>query len=129
MTLLTAEGCFHRMRDEATPASPDANCTVEIEHEDKLAEEIEHDLHARHGTLLGGAALYRSLGFPTAAAMRQAFSRGKVPVPVFEIPDRRGRFARTRDVALWLARCMASSQVRPAQPIDAARVAAEETDM
>lgn len=103
---------------------------MEIESENKLAEEIEHDLHARHGAVLGGAALYRSLGFPTAAAMRQAFSRGKVPVPVFEIPDRRGRFARTRDVAQWLARCMATSQLRPAQPTVATSDAvAEETDM
>lgn len=59
--------------------------------------------------MLGGAALYRALGFPTAAAMRQAVSRGRVPVPLFDIENRRGRFALTRDVALWLARCRGKS--------------------
>jgi hypothetical protein len=78
---------------------------VEIDSEAKLAQEIEGGLYERHGPMLGGAALYRALGFPTAAAMRQAVSRGRVPVPLFDIEKRRGRFALTRDVALWLARC------------------------
>jgi hypothetical protein len=103
---------------------------VQVDSEDQLAQEIEHGLHQRHGPVLGGAALYRALGFPTAAAMRQAFSRGKVPVPVFDIPDRRGRFALTRDVAIWLARCKAMSRLLPSQHTAAATTAAvKETDM
>lgn len=101
------------MCDWATPDPPDANETVEIDNEDKLAQEIEHGLHERHGPMLGGAALYRALGFPTAAALRQAVSRGRIPVPLFDIENRRGRFALTRDVALWLARCRAAALDKP----------------
>lgn len=61
------------------------------------------DLEAQHGPLLSGPPLYRALGLPSAAAFRQAASRGQLPVPVFTIPNRRGRFALTRDVAAWLA--------------------------
>lgn len=61
------------------------------------------DLEAQHGPLLSGPPLYRALGLPSAAAFRQAASRGQLPVPIFTIPNRRGRFALTRDVAAWLA--------------------------
>lgn len=62
------------------------------------------DMERQYGPLLGGAALYRALGLPSAAAFRQAASRNALPVPVFAIPHRRGRFALTREVAVWLAR-------------------------
>lgn len=72
-----------------------------------VKQELEHqlmaDLEARHGPLLNGRALYRALGLPSADAFRQAASRGQLPVRVFMIPNRRGRFALTRDVAHWLA--------------------------
>ncbi|WP_457389281.1 hypothetical protein [Roseateles sp. P5_E1] len=103
---------------------------MEIDSEDKLAQEIERGLHERHGPMLGGAALYRALGFPTAAAMRQAISRGRVPVPLFDIEKRRGRFALTRDVALWLARCRTKSLTQSMPPQDAAAsTATKENDM
>jgi hypothetical protein len=92
---------------------------VEIDSEAKLAQEIERGLHERHGPMLGGAALYRALGFPTAAAMRQAVARGRVPVPLFDIENRRGRFALTRDVALWLASCRTKSLAQAIPPHDA----------
>ena len=118
------------MRDRATPASSNANCTVETDSEDKLAREIEQSLHERHGPMLGGAALYRALGFPTAAAMRQAIARGRVPVPLFDIEKRRGRFALTRDVALWLANCRANSLTPPVPTThQGAMKAREESDM
>lgn len=67
------------------------------------------DLEAQHGPLLSGPPLYRALGLPSAAAFRQAASRGQLPVPIFAIPNRRGRFALTRDVAAWLARLRATA--------------------
>lgn len=80
--------------------------------------------------MLGGAALYRALGFPTAAAMRQAVARGRVPVPLFDIENRRGRFALTRDVAHWLARCRTKSLTQGTPPHDAAAtMATKEHDM
>lgn len=69
-----------------------------------LAELLERDLIARHGSpLLGGDNLRSALGYPSVEALRQAISRGTVPVPVFAVEHRRGKFALARDVAAWLA--------------------------
>ena len=86
--------------------------------QDQLAHEIEQVLREQHGEVLGGAALYRTLGFRTSAAMRQAKARGKLPVPVFPIAHRRGRFALTHEVARWLASCRMNSfcQAENAEP-------------
>jgi hypothetical protein len=103
---------------------------MEIEGDNQLAQEIERSLHERHGPMLGGAALCRALGFPTAAAMRQAVSRGRMPVPLFDIENRRGRFALTRDVARWLARCRAAGLTQPSSvQQNATAPAAKENDM
>lgn len=67
------------------------------------------DMERQYGPLMGGTALYRALGLPSAAAFRQAASREVLPVQVFSIPHRRGRFALTREVALWLAGLKAST--------------------
>lgn len=77
------------------------------QHREAATQALEHqlaaDLEAQHGPLLNGWALYRALGLPSAEAFRQAASRGQLPVRVFTIPNRRGRFALTREVAHWLA--------------------------
>ena len=56
-----------------------------------------------HGPLLGGDVLIAALGHRTAASLRQARRRGQVVVPLFTVPNRRGWFALTLDVADWLA--------------------------
>jgi len=56
-----------------------------------------------HGEIIGGEALYRCLGFRSARSFQRALQAGNLPVQTFLLPGRRGRFARTRDVALWLA--------------------------
>jgi hypothetical protein len=68
-----------------------------------LAEALEAKLMKDEGSLLSGDALRRALGYRSLDALRQAISRGTVPVPVFTLPNRRGRFALTCDVAIWLA--------------------------
>lgn len=76
-----------------------------------LAELLERDLLTRYGSpLLGGEDLRSALGYPSAEAMRQAISRGTMPVPVFVVAHRRGKFALAKDVATWLAalRCSAT---------------------
>ena len=65
---------------------------------DALAEELLDT----SGPLLSSTALWRTLGFPSSAAFRQAKARGELNVKVFKIPRRRGTFAFTRDVAQWL---------------------------
>ncbi len=56
----------------------------------------------RYGPVIGGPDLRRVLGFPSAAALRQAALRGTLPVPVFVLPNRKGRFALTSEVSSWL---------------------------
>ncbi len=66
--------------------------------------ELDESLTRSYGPLLGGAALTRALGYPSQSAFRQAVAHDRLPVPVFEIEGRRGRFALTADIAAWLWR-------------------------
>lgn len=81
-----------------------------------LAELLERDLMARYrAPFLGGKDLHEVLGYPSADAFRQALSRGTVPVPVFEIEHRRGKYALIKDVAVWLASLRDSASGAPKQ--------------
>ncbi|QSX39191.1 hypothetical protein JYB85_17925 [Shewanella sedimentimangrovi] len=71
---------------------------------EQLAAELKQDLLDLYGPMIYGKALYKSLGYGSGDAFRQAVSRKSVPVPVFTIENRRGKFALTKDVALWLAK-------------------------
>lgn len=68
-----------------------------------LASHLENELMEKFGPLLTGDVLRRSLGYPSMAALRQAVARGKAPVPIFQLKDRRGKFALAKDIAYWLA--------------------------
>lgn len=63
---------------------------------------VPNDLYERHGPIIGGAALAKALGYASTAAFRQAFRRHTVPIEVFEVPNRKGKFALTKDVNAWL---------------------------
>ena len=71
--------------------------------DEKLADLLEADLMTRYGPVLTGDDLRRCLGYSSMAALRQAIARKKVPVPIFPLKDRRGKFALAKDVACWLA--------------------------
>lgn len=71
--------------------------------EGDLASHLERDLVDRYGPVIGGEQLSEVLGYPTLGAFRQSLARGTVAVPVFDIAHRRGRFALTHDIAIWLA--------------------------
>lgn len=68
-----------------------------------LKKQLRQDLERIHGPLLGGPKLVAALGHSNAASLRQARRRGRVAVPLFTLPKRRGFFALTLDVANWLA--------------------------
>ena len=71
-------------------------------------------LVARHGEMVGEGALAALLGYPTLAAFRQSYKRGRVPVPTFKPKHRRGKYALTRDIAAWMHRCSKEAQsLRP----------------
>lgn len=65
-------------------------------------EEFEARLTRAIGTVVGGGQLSRALGYRSQGAFRQSLARQRVPVPVFFIEGRRGRFAMTSDIARWL---------------------------
>src|SRR3546814_4300340 len=60
-----------------------------------------------------------ALGFSTQQSLRHAIQAGHVPFPTFTLKGRKGPFARTHDVAAWLA-SHASDPVAlsPAAPTD-----------
>lgn len=67
-----------------------------------LASQLEADMHVKYGFMVSGEELSQILGYPTRAAFRQAIVRGTVPIPVFKLPNRRGRFALVKDISLFL---------------------------
>lgn len=68
-----------------------------------LRETLRAQLSATHGPLIGGEALATALGLPSLDALRQARKRGQIAVTLFTLPNRRGHFALTLEVADWLA--------------------------
>jgi len=73
-----------------------------------LIHEFEMRLTSRYGEFVPPSALWKELGFATAASFRKALSQARVEVAVFEISGRRGSFARALDVARWQASVYAS---------------------
>ena len=67
------------------------------------AATIEKELFDRYGPLIADDALRIALGYKTTDAFRQALTRKTVPIPVFTVPNRRGKYALVKDVAIWLA--------------------------
>jgi len=70
---------------------------------DRLAEDLEGRLMREYGPILSGETLRNALGYRSAETFRQAIAKGTVPVPVFNLESRRGKYGLTRDVARWLA--------------------------
>lgn len=70
---------------------------------DRDAADLERRLLRDHGELIGGTALARGLGYRTARAFQVAVQRERMPIETFTLAGRRGRFARTFELARWLA--------------------------
>lgn len=68
-----------------------------------LREQLRDSLLRLHGPVIGGEALAVALGHRNAASLRQARRRGHIDIPMFSLPNHRGWFALTLDVADWLA--------------------------
>lgn len=69
----------------------------------ELAATLERNLMDKYGPMVANDALRVALGYPSMDAFRQALVRKTVPVPVFTLEKRRGKFALVKDVAQWLA--------------------------
>lgn len=70
--------------------------------DESLVTLLERDLVQLHGPLMTGEVLRLALGYPSKDAFRQAIARKTIPIPVFGIEKRRGKFALTKDVAAWI---------------------------
>lgn len=79
------------------------NTVSQAERINLLAQELHEELMAKYGAMLFGKELHRTLGYATPEAFRQAVSKNTVPVPIFSIKNRRGKFALSKDVAKWLS--------------------------
>lgn len=91
-----------------------------------LVQALESDLLRRYGPLIGHDDLRQALGYPSMDAFRQALSRRQLPVPVFAMPHRRGKYALAKDVAHWLVHLRHASTAgdphgshRPSEPPEA----------
>lgn len=70
----------------------------------KMEDQFFNDLMEKFGALIGGDSLRKVLGYKTQQAFRQANSRNLLPIQVFVLQNRRGKFAYAKDIAIWLAR-------------------------
>ncbi len=65
--------------------------------------QLRESLLHLHWPLMGGPDLMTALGHRSPASLRQARRRGQIGIVLFTVPNRRGLFALTQDVADWLA--------------------------
>lgn len=68
----------------------------------KLGEKLANELITNNGPLISGELLWKSIGFTSATAFRQAVAQDRIGIPVFSLPKRRGTYAFTNHVADWL---------------------------
>src|ERR1044072_9843508 len=68
-----------------------------------------------HGPLMTGQPLTRALGYPSEDSFRKAVAQCSLPVAVFSIAKRRGKFALSQDVARWLAERRVDSRANAAK--------------
>jgi hypothetical protein len=68
-----------------------------------LTKNLEEMLLKEYGPILSDDLLRNCLGYRSLAAFRKSVSRNTVPITVFTIANRSGKFALTTDVARWLA--------------------------
>lgn len=65
--------------------------------------DFESDLLKQYGPLISPRDLWHVLGYPSHMAYRKAIQKDELPVFVFHIEKRKGRFAFSKDVASWLS--------------------------
>lgn len=61
----------------------------------------ERKLLQQFGLVIGGKDLMRLLGFKNYNTFQSACAQHRVPVQVFDIAGRRGKYARVKDLARW----------------------------
>ncbi|WP_313206943.1 hypothetical protein [Stenotrophomonas sp.] len=63
---------------------------------------LQRTLFQEYGPLIGPEHLPKVLCYRSVSAFRQAMNRNTLPVRVFSVEGRKGKFAFSTDVAAWL---------------------------
>ena len=69
-----------------------------------LEKGFYESLSKKYGELIPSSDLARELGYKSTSALRQSIHKNKLGLKVFEIQNRKGKFAYAKDVATWLAK-------------------------
>ena len=82
-----------------------------------LAEQLEKDLLQMYQSpLISGDDLRKAMGYRSVDAFRQAMARKTVPVNLFSLSNRRGKYALVKDIAVWLAKQSIESEEEKSNP-------------
>jgi hypothetical protein len=68
------------------------------------SDNLLEKLLEQHGPLMTGESLYKALGYKSWAGFAKAVRSGAVEIDIFNLPGRKGRYAKTSDVADWIYR-------------------------
>lgn len=82
--------------------SPLQNAGLLIVHDD---ERLKAFLD-RYGEIMKAKEVAELFRYKSDRAFVRAAERGSLPVRVFQVPGRRGRFVETRSVAAWMTRVL-----------------------
>lgn len=66
------------------------------------SQATDSKLYLPKAPILSSTETARLLGFRTTKALSRARSAGRLPIPMFRVPGRRGWFAATQDIKAWL---------------------------
>jgi hypothetical protein len=69
----------------------------------RLRDSLDEDFLKLYGPVLTGDEIQKALRYPSVDAYRKSVTLQRVPVPLFEMENRRGKFALSKDVAHYLA--------------------------
>ena len=70
---------------------------------------LEALLIREFGVVVSSAEAARLLGFRNTDALAKARVRGLLPIHMFRLPNRKGWFAETTAIALWLTHAVAAN--------------------
>lgn len=77
------------------------------------ADEIAEHITLEYGLLIRVADTWNLMGFASPEAARRAALRGSFPIRLLCIPNRRGSFIKSRDLAQWLFVAMGGQGEHP----------------
>ena len=65
-------------------------------------EELAAQITMSSGPFVRISDAWQLLGYPSSDAARKAAARNRMPVKVFALPERRGKYVRSLELAAWL---------------------------